>query len=183
MSKQEHSGTGHNINAKDVYFDSITKRESLLSEIINALGKKLFIQAHGGEGSLHPFKIENKIVHNTVKRYRPIIDECKIHFGGLAVIYNEIDSQGSNKKLIVLSNIKTQYIKVREEYISRFPDEDQMVIIRINSDNIIEEVEARLLKIVEQSSNIHATTEEILLSLQTVMVDAFINCKILEEPA
>jgi len=55
-----------------------------------------------------------------------------------------------------------------------------MEVISANADNIIEDVENELLKLVEKDEAFHR--EDIFFGIPIIMVDAFMRCKILEEP-
>ncbi|MNT78211.1 hypothetical protein D3C72_2174240 [compost metagenome] len=59
---------------------------------------------------------------------------------------------------------------------------DELYIIRKHADEIIEAVERNMLSEIRKSSNIESSSEAINLSLQVILIDAFIRCKILEEP-
>jgi hypothetical protein len=56
--------------------------------------------------------------------------------------------------------------------------------IRLNSDLIFENIENEIWKILESSSNLSPDLpiESIRMGILIVMVDAFMRCKILEEP-
>lgn len=55
-------------------------------------------------------------------------------------------------------------------------------VIRESADSIIDKVESTLLNEIRTSTNIEVSIDAINLSLQIVLIDAFIRCKILEEP-
>ena len=55
-----------------------------------------------------------------------------------------------------------------------------MRIIRDNADNIIEDVQDKLLIMAEKKTN--NCSEDISFGVSIIMVDAFMRCKILEEP-
>ena len=55
-----------------------------------------------------------------------------------------------------------------------------MKIIRQNVDNIIEDIEHQLLEMIEKDEK--HDEEDINFGISVIMVDAFMRCKILEEP-
>ena len=55
-----------------------------------------------------------------------------------------------------------------------------MPIIRENADNIIEDIEDYLIESLDASPE--NTSEDIAFGVSVVMVDAFMRCRILEEP-
>lgn len=183
MDTQNHSGTGHNISAQAVYLETISKITSDLTEVVNILGKRLFLNDGMDEKDIKDsFDPEAKILHNNVVRFKMVLDGYKIYVGKLSTIYREFDNQGTNKTHTVLENIKLSYIKEKARLIAENPGINEIDVIRNNADNIIELVEAHLLSEIKASSNLQISSESINLSLQIVLIDAFIRCKILEEP-
>ena len=77
----------------------------------------------------------------------------------------------------LLNNIKQIYIQIKGNYIldSKKPIE----VIRENSDKIIDDVFDELYEKMQGSG---VWDEDIVLGIRLIMVDAFIRCKILEEP-
>jgi hypothetical protein len=183
MAKQIHSGTGHNIDADNVFINSIPKISSDLTAVVNALGKKLFFPDIESDNEITtPFDPEKKIQYNNVIKFKAIIQNYKSYVGKLSSIYKEFDTQGTNKTHIVLENIKLAYIKEKAALLARNEGKQEIDVIRAAADNIIDNVEDTLLIEIKTSSNIETSSETINLSLQIVLIDAFIRCKILEEP-
>lgn len=183
MAKQTHSGSGHNINADNVFINSIPKISSDLAAVVNALGKKLFFTDVEIEKELTaPFNPEKKIAYNNVVKFKIIIDNYKSYVGKISSIYKEFDNQGTNKTHIVLENIKLAYIKEKAAILTKINGREEIDLIREAADIIVEKVEDALMHEIKTSSNIDSSSETINLSLQIVLIDAFIRCKILEEP-
>lgn len=183
MAKQIHSGIGHNINADNVFINSIPKISSDLTAVVNALGKKIFFPDFESDNEITtPFDPEKKIKYNNIIKFKVIIENYKSYVGKLSSIYKEFDSQGTNKTHIVLENIKLAYIKEKAALLAINKGKKEIDVIRAAADNIIDRVENTLLTEVKTSSNIETSSETINLSLQIVLIDAFIRCKILEEP-
>lgn len=184
MITQENRGSGMN-NAAMGDINLITESNKIasnFSEIINILGKQLASDTADLIGPSDSFNIENKIQYNNVVNYKKIIDEYKIFVGKLGSIYKQFDQEGTNKTFNTLSNIKLHYIKVLNEFKDLSPGKPEMEVIQENADNIISEVEKRLLKEIEKSCNIVETKDAINISLQVIIIDAFMKCKLLEEP-
>ena len=184
MNEQNHSGSGHNINAnRDIFIDSIPRIASDLTTVVNVLGKKLFdnIAAEQKEVT-SSFSIEAKIQYNDIVRFKVIIDNYKSFTGKLYTIYKEFDNMGTNKTHIVLENIKLTYLKEKATHLYKNQGLNEINVIRNSADDLIDAVEASLLNEIRRSSNIESSVEFINLSLQVVLIDAFIRCKILEEP-
>lgn len=182
MIDQNISGLGDNYAALrdiNIYQESKTI-SSNFSHIINILGSQL-VDDESAQLS-EPPDIEEKILHNNVIYYRDIIGEYGIFVGKLTAIYNEFDTQGTNKTNNTLSNIKLQYIKVKAELRVKYPSKKPIELIRENADFIFQEVEKKLLTEIKSSSNITESYDAINVSLQVIMIDAFFRCKILENP-
>ena len=81
------------------------------------------------------------------------------------------------KKEKLLSVIKDTYLRIKGKYILN--SDNAIELIRQNSDNIIDDVYDELYSKME-SYNLF--DEDLILGIRLIMVDAFIRCKILEEP-
>lgn len=182
MIEQSSSGLGDNYAALrdiNIYQESKTI-SSNFSHIINILGSQL-VEDENTQLSEAP-GIEEKIHHNNVVFYREIIDEYGIFVGKLTAIYNEFDTQGTDKTNNTLSNVRLQYLKVKAELRAKSPNRPPLELIRENADFIFSEVEKKLLAEIKSSSNITESYDAINVSLQVIMIDAFFRCKILENP-
>mgnify|MGYP000312491106 FL=1 len=69
-------------------------------------------------------------------------------------------------------------MKVLGSYIG--VSKNRLEIIQNNADSIIEDVEDELLATCEENTSINQ--DDIVFGLSIIMVDAFMRCKILEEP-
>ncbi len=152
------------------------KNPSALNTIIGFIGSRIFENSITTE-ALNAPNPENKILHNNVILFKPIIEEYAVYQGKLNKLYKEIEKEGSTKKEFVLQNIKAIYLKEKGKY----KDIDE---IRLKADIIIENVENELWNIIDKSTNknLDLPIEAIKISLLIVMVDAFMRCNILEEP-
>ncbi|GAB2458184.1 hypothetical protein GCM10011375_07290 [Hymenobacter qilianensis] len=183
MIDQTSSGLGDNFAALgDINILKESRNiTSNLSKLINILGKRL-ADNNPTKQENEPFTIEKKIAYNNVKKYKPIIDEYGLFVGKLSAIYKEHDQQNTNMTYFTLANIRQHYLKVKGDIISANPGQDELSIIQTHADSIFSEVEKRLLNEINKSSNITEPYEIINVSLLVIMIDAFMRCKILEEP-
>lgn len=154
----------------------ISKNPSVISVLINLIGSSL-IEGKFDENIGKAPNTEDKINYNYLVRNKPIIEEYSIYQGKLNAIYEEVEKQGSSKKIFLLQNFKSLYIKEKGKY-------QTIENIRVNADSIFESIENEIWKILESSSNlsINLPIEAIKMGIQIVMVDAFMRCKIFEEP-
>lgn len=128
--------------------------------------------------SRSPFNIDHKIQYNMVVRNRPLINEYKVYYNKLSTLYDELETQGSFKKDKLLNNIRRIYLKAKGKYVDKA--ENEIEAVRDNADNIIEDIED-ILNCSDGVDQGHFP-EDISFGISVVMVDAFMRCKILEEP-
>jgi hypothetical protein len=154
----------------------LTKNPSALNIVIGFVGKRIFENTDNEEPQNAP-NTEDKILYNNIIRFKPIIEEYAVYQGKLNTIYKEIEKEGSTKKVFVLQNIKNIYLREKGKY-------RDISEIRMNADNIIENVENELWKIIDNTNNpiSDIPIEAIGISLLIILVDAFMRCNILEEP-
>lgn len=154
------------------------KKPLLLNQAINAISDINFDEDDGGfDEQIKSFNISEKIEHNSVKRNKSLIEGYSNYYGKINSLYSELEKQGSFKKEKLLRNIELLYIKTKGEYING--QENELEMVQLNADNIIEDIENKLLEIVDDKIS---NTEDISFALPIIMVDAFMRCKILEEP-
>ncbi len=165
-----------NIACLQIGQNTIAKYPSVLSILINQIGSSLLDGEFETIGKNAP-SIEEKILYNNVSIYKPIIEEYSIYQGKLNNIYEEVEKQGSSKKSFLLQNIKSLYLKEKGKY-------NSIDDIRVNADLIFENIENEIWKVLELSSNLSPSLpiESIKMGILIVMVDAFMRCKILDEP-
>lgn len=156
---------------------SIAKYPSVLSAVINKIGSSLIIEDTTFVANVAP-DTEEKIKHNNIKRYRAIIEEYSVYQGKLNVIYEEIEKQGSSKKDFLLQNIRTLYLNEKGRFGGGIEE------IRSKADEILDNIQNEIWKLFESSANVDKglPVEIINVGIQIVLVDAFMRCKILEEP-
>ncbi|WP_297207723.1 ABC-three component system protein [uncultured Brachyspira sp.] len=120
------------------------------------------------------FDIDNKILYNNLKHNKIYIDEYKVYYGKIDAIYKELENFNSFKKTKLLRKIRQFYIdEIKENYNGT----NDINIIRENSDNIFDNIKERIENCL---SNVEE--DDVYIALPIILVDAFIRCKILEEP-
>jgi len=158
----------------------LAENPSLLVDVINEISK---LDPDEGQNVLSEtkfFEIEEKIKYNNVIRYRTFIDEYKVYSGKIEKIYKEMDKYGQKKNRL-LRNIKHLYLKAKNNYVA---EGDAIKAIKENSDNILDDVEKMLFsKFKENDNKKNVCDEDIDVGIMILMVDAFIRCKILENPS
>ncbi len=160
-------------------YSYLNERPSLLNMVITAISEiELDAEEEASSPNMEAFEIEAKIKHNDIKRNKALIDEYKVFYMKVNSLYQILEEQGSFKKENLLRNIRSIYVQIKGKYIGN--DGNPMQIIRDNADNIIEDVQDKLLIMAEKKAN--NCSEDISFGVSLIMVDAFMRCKILEEP-
>lgn len=172
------NGNDNTIN--NSFFEAAKTITSTLANVVNALGKAM--PEEDTYLSVPDFSVEHKKNYNNVRIYRLIMDEYGLFTGKLAVVYATLDAEGTDITFNTLNNVRLQYTKVRHSYMLAHPDLTVIEVVRMYADKIFEDVEQRLLTNVISSANLVAPIESVQLSIQVVMIDAFVKCKILENP-
>lgn len=154
----------------------LARNPSMLKNTINAISQ-LSLEDIPELERLNVYSPKLKLNYNTVKTNYSIIQDFKIYQGKINSLYDELERQGSIKKEKLLSNINQIYTKIKGGYV--LDSETPLDIIRLNADNILDDVFNELYRQLENSAFYE---EDIVLGIRLILVDAFIRCKILEEP-
>lgn len=144
----------------------VEKLYSNLTVIVNILARENLNQ--NSNLNIKSFGIDRKITHNSLKASKITIEDYKIHHNRLNKIYREFDEQGANKSLSVLQNVRQEYVQLSSD----FSGDELFFKIK---DNVIEKI--------RQSANfLKMPVDELELCVNILLVDAFIRCKIFENP-
>lgn len=143
--------------------------ESNLSSVINVLAKENLGTTYT-ESNINSFEIERKIDYNKLGSSKYIIEDYKLYHHIVDKIYSEFDKNGCNKSISVLNTIRSEYVK----HLPRLSDDSDALF-----NLIIEKISERVL----HSSNFeNIPQEEMDMCIGILIVDAFIRCKIFENP-
>lgn len=146
----------------------IVKVDSNLAAIINILSKEdLCIDIEAPE--INAFEINKKIEYNDLMKVRDIIDDYKIYYKKLDEKYTEYDKQGANKSLSIFHIMKSQYSRL-------------MAAGKVSQDLFFSIVDNIIDIIVKSKNYIEIPYEELEMCVHILVVDAFIRCKIFENP-
>lgn len=147
---------------------SIPKIDSNLAMIINSLGSEnLAEEVFSPE--INSFEILRKIEFNNLIGVKSIIDEYKVYYSKINEKYKEYDTLGSNKSLSILNSLHKIYIKKKETIVN--PTELFFSIIE-EACNVV----------ISSRNYVETSFEELELCVSIIVVDAFIRCKIFENP-
>lgn len=162
-----------NHEGKQLY--KLSLKPSMLNDAIDVIARATFEEPNDIEETSTPFKIDLKITHNHIKRNKSLIEYYKVYYSKINSLYAELEKQGSFKKETLLSNIKHIYLRLKGKYVQ--DSSDFLAIVRNHSDDIIDDVFSELIEIAEKGGK-----TDLDFAIYIVMVDAFMKCKILEEP-
>lgn len=114
------------------------------------------------------FEVERKIDFNKLSAAKIIINDYVVHHARVNRIYSEFAKQGANKSLSVLNAIRTVYLSNKPA---------------LSGDDLFFKVIDALIEKVQSSKNYQSIPlEELELCVNILAVDAFIRCKIFENP-
>jgi hypothetical protein len=147
--------------------DSGVRRGSNLATIINFLSKEQWDE-FDNTILVNSFEIEKKITVNDLKNKSEIIKEYSLYHTKVDQIYSEFDSMGVNKSKSVLSSIRSIYLNCKNE-------NDADTIFSMVIDGVKE-------KVLGSNNFEQIPIDELELCIDILVVDAFIRCKIFENP-
>ena len=144
------------------------KVDSNLATIINILAEE-DLDLKNTKINTTTFVIEDKINYNDLNGVRELINDYKIFSVKLDQKYTEFDREGINRSTSILQIIRRQYIKLRNE--------------KKDSEEVFYGVVENIMKIIEESFNYRVLPfEELEMCVDILVVDAFMRCKIFENP-
>jgi len=143
------------------------KLESNLATVINILSKEDW-NKNEPIAEINSFEIDRKISYNDLDSAKMIIEDYSVHYNRVDKIYTEFDTQGSNKSSSVLSTIRQEYAKLKSNL-----SDDQLFF------EVISKVQEKVLNSYNYTS---IPFDELELCINILVVDAFIRCKIFENP-
>ncbi|ENO1771296.1 hypothetical protein ACA869_002700 [Vibrio alginolyticus] len=155
---------------------NLGRSPSMLKTAVDKISK-IGLSALKDADATKSFNITDKLNHNGVADKRRLINDLKVYYHKLNLLYDELDDTGSLKKENLLDNIRHIYLDVSGRYIGK--NDDYMPIIKQNADAIFEDVFDELLQLIDFGD---ISVEDLSPALRVVMVDAFMRCKIFEEP-
>nr|WP_320117435.1 ABC-three component system protein [uncultured Marinifilum sp.] len=145
----------------------IVKLDSNLASVINILSKEKWDERNESE-SVNSFEIERKITHNDLKDSKDIIDEYCVFYKKVDEKYSEFDTSGVNKSTSVLRSIRKEYRNLKNSGTADFVFQE-----------VIEKIKEKVL---ESPNFEEIPIDELELCIDILVVDAFIRCKIFENP-
>jgi len=165
------------------YFTRMAKNPSYLAVVVNAIST-LPLEGTSENSNILPFKIENKITHNNVTVYKRIIEDYAYYSILINDTYETISEIKPYCRDKIMRVVNLKYLDIKNYLIKENKKSSEIQIIRENSDDIIGDVLTKLKELLYESTNLddEISIEDLEMALEIIVGDAFINCKILENP-
>ncbi|KQO18049.1 ABC-three component system protein [Paenibacillus sp. Leaf72] len=145
------------------------KITSNLTELIKLLSKE-DLKVAEEQTELNEYNIDWKIEYNDLLKVRSIIKKYKIYYSKLNSLYAEFDRQGNNKSMSVFDKL------------SRFYTEEMLLDDFNNNQKFLRIINRTVSYIRETDNFVDLADEELELCVSIIIVDAFIRCKVFEDP-
>lgn len=176
---------GENHGTINLSLKNVNKVFSLINAIIELLAEQNFCNDDDKKLDTLSFDITNKIQYNQLIKYKDIIKEYSIYSTYCEEALSKYDNSHINDKNKILMYIRKCYLEAKGELLLQNKNSElsEMVIIRDNSDFIMDKVKDAIFNIWNQS--IHSSSvsiEEVELAVIFFITYCFIICKILEKP-
>ena len=143
------------------------KLETNLAKVITILSKENW-NKKDAVTDINSFQIDRKISFNNLNSAKGIITDYYLHYGRVDTIYSEFDSQGLNKSSTVLSAFKDEYLRAKTIL------SDDLLFFKV--------IDEMILRVMNSSNYSSIPLEELEQCIKILTVDAFIRCKIFENP-
>ena len=114
------------------------------------------------------YDVEKKIVFNHLEEHRRLINDYKLYIGKLTAVYDEFVDNGTDYSFIILQNLSDMYSRYLGQYESN-----------ALFDKIVDE--ARELAMNSKSAE-DIPVDRVNVCINVIVIDAFIRCKIFEDP-
>lgn len=147
----------------------IVKLDSNLAIVINILSKEDLSSPL--KPTVNSFEIERKINYNKLQKTRALIVQNAVYFQRVDHQFTTLDELGINKSVSVLHAINKSYLE--EIAVSGSIVEDELFLRVIT--NVIN-------KVLDSANYASIPIDELDLCVTILVVDAFIRCKIFENP-
>src|SRR3989339_581471 len=145
----------------------MVKLDSNVATVINVLSKD-DLNKNDQPITVNSFEIERKISFNRLASTKNIIDDYSIHHARVDKKYEQFDANGVNVSASVLNRIRMEYVRNLKDN-----TDDELFLLIV--DNIKD-------KIIKSANFVSIPIEELELCVNIIVVDAFIRCKIFENP-
>lgn len=166
-------------NHESIQEQKLSSNPSFLNIVVEAIiNTDLDNLYKNGQEIDNSFNTIDKLEYNSIKRNRSLIEDYKIYNAKISSIYKELEDYSSFKKEKLFRKIRDIYLKTKDKYLQT--NGDQISLLQKHADDIFEDIQEELFNLIKTDKHKH--TEEIDFAVIILMTDAFMRCKILEEP-
>lgn len=162
-------------------YNNYIKVPTLLSSLIKKLCNVFDENPSNSDIIILPYTPEEKIAYNNVIQYKYIIMDNSKYYTICNSILDTLDNHNIGCKSKILKSIKLKYDEIVGELLLDNSQAEKIELIRKNADNIINKMKDFLRIRLEQGDEM-LTQEDIDCGLAIIVVYAFLECKILENP-
>lgn len=175
-----------NIQINNYLNNPPSKLPSLIGKVIQVLGEKCFEENNDPTLDLTKFKIDDKITHNSLIKYKEIIKEFSLYYTICDNYLNTYDNSNIRRKSKILQWVRWRYLNIKGNFLSQNNNsgKSELDLVREHSDQIIDSIKNQICEIVMDSigfENIYI--EELDLGVICFICYCFMECKILEKPS
>lgn len=179
--KQTIKGNNNFATIVEMFNANVSNLSSILAGVIKDIASLVNCEEVNANDTV-AYDIEDKITHNNVRSFKPIIDEYGQYGTKIDNLYDEYDGNQPGFKKSVFRYFKNKYILKLEMLSSNDPEQDKMDIVRSHSDTILRDIYTEFKDDLKASKNLTISIEEIDTCALAVICHAFIQCKLLEKP-
>lgn len=177
---------GENKGIIQVSLQETIKIPSLIAKVVQALGVACSEVDESSElYNLEEYKPDEKLTYNCVIRYKYIIKEYAMYYMYCDNFLNIYDDSNIRGKARILKCVHLWYLAAKGKVLSENQDSDEqeMELIRKNSDRIIDLVKERIVETIRNTNELGGICREDLeLGIACFTCYCFMECKILEKP-
>lgn len=173
-------GAGYQAESIIVNNTPSPRNKSIIADVVNILSSYPAPTAIAVNSAVLPAEVEAKIQYNNVCKSRYIIETYKLNTIDLTNVYDALEQEKPGRKEKLLFVIRNCY----ERQLSTVAQGGVVAITAIqeNSDNILDNILIDLRQKVLESSNLNADNEDVDIAIRLILADAFIECRVLENP-
>ncbi len=159
----------YNLIKKNLSFESpSTSRMKGLSRIIQLLAEDGSLSEYSTTYDTSDFEIAEKIKSNNLSEIESKIADIGVYLGDVQKVYNTYDAEGVNKSRAVLHSLNCIYLKLKR---------------KLDGVDLMEELANEIYKDLSNDETLKSFYEDdIKFYIDIVLVDAFVRCKIFENP-
>jgi hypothetical protein len=169
----------HHYNVSPGYVQK--QMPSALAKIIHALIPLISDNSWSDSSGKKGYEVEDKIQLNSVVKYAELIRE----YSGYSVVIEKVYDEQPDRKRAFLQGIRNHYLLYKGELLKQNPDIPRQEVIQSHADSIIDYLIHKLIEEYTSSSNKNAEIdkEDLQHCVTMIVLCAFIDCKILENPS